>query len=571
MKKYLNIIKTGITRLFLVLIFTFIMSAGAFAQEYKPEITAPSDNTQVVVPQVKVPFPDDSDSPKTGGASSSDVSVNASSEKSPISGGGTPAKYNSHIGGAGCSNAANPFETIACKAMKTLTDLKVLIYILSGFGLIVFTWGAIFGKINWNHLASLGIGLFLVTMTVPFIAMFVSDGGAINNFERWGDQISGSEYLARSQGLMKNGGGGGNGGMSPGDASGTGNDIEVVPKEKYKLKDLLGSGRAAVQTVREATAAVDTAKKQTKIIVEGLKTAVEAIKDIDLTDMESIQYNSNKLAGAATNVAYAGSTLGNSLQYSVSHAMDAANDIGKTDQGREDNAQARLDGYQTNKISAAIRGQNTGVSRGSDLQYRDAKGEVLDYVEKDGKVVDKDGKVVGVLNSRGVLMTESKTAGIVKDATTYAKRAKQVSSHVSEAARGADVVKSGADSMGISGGLGGTLASLVDVGMVVGAVAKNQDDMKLQDEREMAIIHKKEAAIAESRKNIAKQAEEKATKAAANKSRQEESYANWEQQRAKSTAKKEAEATAAQIRYDQIKADQAEILATGKLSTKPKQ
>lgn len=73
--------------------------------------------------------------------------------------------------GGGCSSK-DPFGLIACRAARTLGDLKVLVYIISGFGLIAFTFGAIFGKISWKHLSQLAFSLFLVAMMSPFIEYF---------------------------------------------------------------------------------------------------------------------------------------------------------------------------------------------------------------------------------------------------------------------------------------------------------------------------------------------------------------------------------------------------------------
>ena len=55
-----------------------------------------------------------------------------------------------------CAEAKDDiFKYIACKAMTTLADVRVIVYTLAGFGLIAFAFAAIFNKISWKHLANL--------------------------------------------------------------------------------------------------------------------------------------------------------------------------------------------------------------------------------------------------------------------------------------------------------------------------------------------------------------------------------------------------------------------------------
>ncbi|MBD9240074.1 MAG: hypothetical protein EGQ57_06125, partial [Alphaproteobacteria bacterium] len=70
------------------------------------------------------------------------------------------------------------FKYIACKAMTTLADVRVIVYTLAGFGLIAFAFAAIFNKISWKHLANLCIALFILSMMTPFISYFTQDNGA---------------------------------------------------------------------------------------------------------------------------------------------------------------------------------------------------------------------------------------------------------------------------------------------------------------------------------------------------------------------------------------------------------
>ena len=78
-----------------------------------------------------------------------------------------------------CAEAKDDiFKYIACKAMTTLADVRVIVYTLAGFGLIAFAFAAIFNKISWKHLANLCIALFILSMMTPFISYFTQDNGA---------------------------------------------------------------------------------------------------------------------------------------------------------------------------------------------------------------------------------------------------------------------------------------------------------------------------------------------------------------------------------------------------------
>lgn len=69
------------------------------------------------------------------------------------------------------------FKTIACKVTTTLFDIRKIVYILGGFGLIAFTFAAIFNKISFKHLGNIALSLFLLSMLTPFIEYFTQAEG----------------------------------------------------------------------------------------------------------------------------------------------------------------------------------------------------------------------------------------------------------------------------------------------------------------------------------------------------------------------------------------------------------
>lgn len=68
--------------------------------------------------------------------------------------------------------ADNIFQEISRKMMTTVIDVRRIVYVIAGFGLIMFTTLAIFNKISFKHLAYIMIGLSLLAVMMPFINYF---------------------------------------------------------------------------------------------------------------------------------------------------------------------------------------------------------------------------------------------------------------------------------------------------------------------------------------------------------------------------------------------------------------
>ncbi len=56
------------------------------------------------------------------------------------------------------------FRTAADKATDTFQNVRTIVFILGGFGLIGAAAAAIFGKINWKWFGLLAAGLFVVAV-----------------------------------------------------------------------------------------------------------------------------------------------------------------------------------------------------------------------------------------------------------------------------------------------------------------------------------------------------------------------------------------------------------------------
>ncbi len=64
------------------------------------------------------------------------------------------------------------FDIISSKMIETVKDVRKIVYIIAGFGLIMFAVLAIFNKISFKHLSYICIGLFLLSVMMPFINYF---------------------------------------------------------------------------------------------------------------------------------------------------------------------------------------------------------------------------------------------------------------------------------------------------------------------------------------------------------------------------------------------------------------
>ena len=74
----------------------------------------------------------------------------------------------------------NVFDTIEGKLYQTLKDVREIVYVVAGFGLIMFAVLAIFNKISFKHLGYIMIGLSLLALLFPFLEYFSgSDSAAL--------------------------------------------------------------------------------------------------------------------------------------------------------------------------------------------------------------------------------------------------------------------------------------------------------------------------------------------------------------------------------------------------------
>ncbi len=60
--------------------------------------------------------------------------------------------------------ADNVFDTVTERMITTFKNVRAVIFIVGGFGLVGLGFAAIFGKVNWKWLAALASGLAIVAI-----------------------------------------------------------------------------------------------------------------------------------------------------------------------------------------------------------------------------------------------------------------------------------------------------------------------------------------------------------------------------------------------------------------------
>ena len=64
------------------------------------------------------------------------------------------------------------------KAGTTFQNVKSIVFIVGGFGLVVLAFGAIFGKIKWSAFASLAVGLAILAAAGAIVKYATGDSNA---------------------------------------------------------------------------------------------------------------------------------------------------------------------------------------------------------------------------------------------------------------------------------------------------------------------------------------------------------------------------------------------------------
>ena len=304
------------------------------------------------------------------------VSVVTGGGSDTLSGGnaGNPSAYGGGSNGlAGCTSG-DIFDQITCKVLGFLSDLRLLAYIISGFGMIVFTYGAIFNKINWKHFSYIAIGLFLLSVMGSFIQYFSGDKTAAtklgygNHMSGSYSQISGSSGggSAVSGGDIPNvnvgntstaniiSGGGEDESSSTGTGSGSGTDSGSKGMSLKDLASSLSSGIDAVRNVYNAAVTTEGGIRNIKDIVSNVSSAIKNNK----TDLDSLINTASSIAGTVNRGTFAAREDVNTIVNKMERFANNVQDIFSSSETKEENEKRRKEGETTNKVAEWL--QNVG-------------------------------------------------------------------------------------------------------------------------------------------------------------------------------------------------------------------
>lgn len=271
----------------------------------------------------------------------------------------------------------NVFLLIACKATTTLADLRVIAYIISGFGMVALAYAAIFGKMNWKHLANIGIGLFLLSMMTPFIEYFTTGK---DNTLRFG------KYLPAGFSDIQ----GSDGQVTDCDEENCpeymlGNVVVTGKKEKWSLKDLKGSITAGLNAVRNASDMYKAAKSTVSNVKSAVSNMTAQIKSGG-GGLDGIINAAGAVANATGTIVNSGQVLANNIATNAGNLSNNIRDAGSTNAAREARAEYQ---EQYDKLSKKC---NAGNCSEQEKKYMEQMEETINnnktgvnkWLENDG-------------------------------------------------------------------------------------------------------------------------------------------------------------------------------------------
>jgi len=85
----------------------------------------------------------------------------------------------------GFAAGTTAFDIVQKKGIELFKNVKTVIFILGGFGLVGLAVGAIFGSVKWKWFASLAIGLVILAIASSIITYFTD----VNTTANFGDTL----------------------------------------------------------------------------------------------------------------------------------------------------------------------------------------------------------------------------------------------------------------------------------------------------------------------------------------------------------------------------------------------
>ena len=320
-----------------------------------------------------------------------------------------------------CSEVeGNIFLLIACKAMITLADLRVIAYIISGFGMIALAYAAIFGKMSFKHLANIGIGLFLLSMMTPFIEYFTTGKDGTLRFGKY--LPAGFSDIQGSNGTVEDC-------VEDYNKNSTFCDRTLMEttvkaqKQKWSLKDLKGSITSGLNAVRNASDMYKTAKstiETTTNAVSNMKSQIQSGGG----GLDGIINAANAVASATGSIVSSGQTLASNIASNTGELSNNLRDTASTNSER--NARQKLE-ENTQKLANKCNAGNCSESEKQELEYlqnrvEENKTGVNKWLENDG--TGGGSTLLAGINKVGNIT--NKTASSIRTTTTAVNEGKDI-------------------------------------------------------------------------------------------------------------------------------------------------
>lgn len=91
------------------------------------------------------------------------------------------------IQGNMAGDSGNVFTVVLDKMLTTFRNVRAVIFVVGGFGLVGLAFAAIFGKVKWSWLAALAVGLAIVAVAGAIVDYVTQEGqeahGSTQKFE----------------------------------------------------------------------------------------------------------------------------------------------------------------------------------------------------------------------------------------------------------------------------------------------------------------------------------------------------------------------------------------------------
>lgn len=375
-----------------------------------------------------------------------------------------------------CAGLTGVFDVIACKAMTTLADLRVIVYTLAGFGLIAFAFAAIFNKISWKHLSHLCFALFLLSMMTPFINYFTHDEASKG--------MKFGEYLPAGFSSVK----GSDGEQAPCDVS----KGEVCPDVKvdtsakdsaWSWKDLKNTVKSGIASAKKGYDTYKTVKATVEDVVTQAQKIGTAIKNSE-GGLAGILDTVGEVATASNTIFNTAKITANAVVANTSSIADGIQNAGKSA------AELKFDQENKDRIAALEKKMAAGNLTPQQMEYAKAeleqrlaavdKNKVSDYANNQGK------------NALGKINKVVEAGSKITKATSVASDAAYIGSNV-------------------GGGIGTASGDIV--GGIFGAATLLGEGLDIDTQNKQTKITAEKAAKDKAEKAAAEAAQKEATRA----------------------------------------------------------